>query len=135
MFPASVRTRLTVFFTFVICIIIGASLRSDRSEAKMAVGPIISATQTVGFAAGGDVDADGKADPGETHDLATQHPQILSQVEKRYDAWWDKTLPLLENEQAYKTAPAVNPFKELYWKQYNGPGPNNVPPGTVIKPG
>ncbi len=76
-----------------------------------------------------------KADPGETHDLATQRPQILNQIEQRYDAWWDQTLPLLENEQAYKTAPAVNPFKELYWKQYNGPGPNNVPPGTVIKPG
>jgi arylsulfatase len=76
-----------------------------------------------------------KDDPGETHDLANDKPDVLARLTSQYDAWWDKTLPLLENEQAYKTAPKINPFKEAYWKQYNGPGPNNVPPGTAIKPG
>src|SRR6185312_10750261 len=53
-----------------------------------------------------------KADPGETRDLAGAKPTVLRQLTSQYDAWWDKTLPLLENEQAYKTAPKVNPFKE-----------------------
>jgi len=75
------------------------------------------------------------ADPGETKDLSKSDPQVMQRLERDYDAWWKDTLPLLENEQAYKTAPKVNPFKELYWKQYKGPGPNNVPPGTFIKPG
>jgi hypothetical protein len=40
-------------------------------------------------------------------------------------------LPCLENEDAWKTAPATNPLKELYWKQYGGAGPNNSPPPQV----
>jgi arylsulfatase len=76
-----------------------------------------------------------KADPGEKKDLAGSDSAVLNRMESDYDAWWQATLPLLENEQAYKTAPKVNPFKELYWKQFNGPGPNNVPPGSFIKPG
>jgi len=75
------------------------------------------------------------ADHGETKDLAKSDPQVMQRLERDYDAWWKDTIPLLENEQAYKTAPKVNPFKELYWKQYDGPGPNNVAPGTYIKPG
>ena len=52
----------------------------------------------------------------------------MAHINKAYDVWWDATLPLLENEQAYQTAPQVNPFKAAYWKQFNGPGPNSVPP-------
>ena len=37
-----------------------------------------------------------------------------------YDAWWQRVLPHLENEEAYKTAPKINPFKEEYWKQMGG---------------
>ena len=67
--------------------------------------------------------------------LGEDYPELRESVRKiceRYPgAYWRK----LENEQAYPTAPKVNPFKELYWKQYDGPGPNNVAPGTYIKPG
>src|SRR5450631_2150381 len=63
----SIRRRLIVVFVFALCIVIAASFKFDsRSEAKMPVGPVIAATQTVTFAPGGDVDSDGKADPGDT---------------------------------------------------------------------
>lgn len=67
-----------------------------------------------------------KDDPGEHADIADRHKDVVEKLDKAYDAWWDGVLPCMDNEQAYKTAPAVNPFKELYWKQYGGPGPNGV---------
>lgn len=70
-----------------------------------------------------------KADPAEQIDLAPKRPQVLSRLDAAYGAWWTQTLPLLENEQAYRTAPKVNPFRQAYWDQFKGPGPNNVPPG------
>lgn len=68
-----------------------------------------------------------KADPGESNDLAAQRPEVVGKLDEAYDRWWSGILPCLENEQAHKTAPRVNPFKEWYWKQYNGPGPNQAP--------
>ena len=59
---------------------------------------------------------------------------MTERLAKAYDAWWTETLPCLENETAYKTAPKINPFKELYWKQFQGPGPNNAPPPADFKP-
>jgi arylsulfatase len=69
-----------------------------------------------------------KADPGESSDVAAQHPDVVAKLNKAYDAWWQEILPCLVNEDAYKTAPKINPFKAQYWKQFKGPGPNNVPP-------
>lgn len=71
------------------------------------------------------------ADPGEKTDVAALHPDIVKRIDAEYDRWWAEVLPLLDNENAPQ--PAVNPYHEQYWKQFNGPGPNNVPPGT--KPG
>jgi arylsulfatase len=70
-----------------------------------------------------------KADPGETKSIAGEHPDVVEKLAKAYDEWWEATLPCLDNEDAHKTAPKVNPFKELYWKQFKGPGPNNAAPG------
>jgi arylsulfatase len=72
-----------------------------------------------------------KADPGETTDITTQHADVAAKLDKAYDKWWEEILPCLENEQAYKTAPQTPPFFEQYYKQYGGPGPNNVPAGTL----
>ncbi len=69
-----------------------------------------------------------KADPGETTDVAAQHGNVVAKLDKAYDAWWQEILPCLVNEDAYKTAPKINPFKAHYWQQFKGPGPNNVPP-------
>jgi len=63
-----------------------------------------------------------KADPGEKNDIAGRHKDVVEKLDKAYDAWWGEVLPCMENEQAYKTAPKVNPFKEQYRKQF---GSNN----------
>ena len=65
------------------------------------------------------------ADPGEKTDVAAQNPRVVADLEAAYDRWWDSVQPQLVNEKAVSSK--VNPFKELYWKQYRGPGPNNVP--------
>jgi len=59
-----------------------------------------------------------RSDPGEKTNVADQHPDVVKQMEAIYDKWWDEVLPCLENENA--VGPAVNPFKELYWKQFGG---------------
>jgi len=63
-----------------------------------------------------------KADPGENSDIAGQQKGVVEKLDMAYDAWWAEVLPCLENEQAYKTAPKANPFKEQYQKQF---GTNN----------
>ena len=37
-------------------------------------------------------------DPGETNDVAAMYPEVVEQLRKKYDLWWDSTLPLLVNE-------------------------------------
>ncbi len=71
-----------------------------------------------------------KTDPGEDTDIAARHPEVVGKLSRAFDRWWEETLPCLENEDAYKTAPKLNPYKDLYWKQFGGPGPNNVPVGV-----
>ena len=57
-----------------------------------------------------------KADPGEQRDLAATLPDVVKTLEAGYDRWWEEVLPCLENEDAL--GPALNPFKELYWRQF-----------------
>jgi arylsulfatase len=59
---------------------------------------------------------DVKADPGETTEIAAEHPAVVRELEAAYDAWWDSVQPQLVNEDA--VGPLVNPFKVLYWKQH-----------------
>jgi arylsulfatase A-like enzyme len=58
------------------------------------------------------------ADPGQEKEIAAQHPDIVKELSAAYDQWWMDVLPRLENEEAYKSAPAVNPFKEQFRKQF-----------------
>ncbi len=60
-------------------------------------------------------------DPGETNDVATRHAEIVRAMTANFDSWWTSIQPLLVNEKAI--GPKVNPFKELYWKQFGG-GPD-----------
>ena len=59
-----------------------------------------------------------KEDPGQTNDIAARQPAVVKQLSAAYDQWWTNVLADLVNEDAYKTAPKVNPFKEQYWKQF-----------------
>jgi len=60
-------------------------------------------------------------DPGEKDDVAVQHPGIVAQLEATYDEWWESVQPQLVNEDA--VGPKMNPFKELYWKQFGRGAP------------
>ncbi|MCL5280592.1 MAG: arylsulfatase [Planctomycetes bacterium] len=62
-----------------------------------------------------------KADPGETKNVIAEHPDVAAKLRAAYDRWWEQVQPLLVNEEV--VGPKMNPFKELYWKQFGG-GPD-----------
>lgn len=62
-----------------------------------------------------------KADPAQARNVFADHPAIVAGLRKAYDQWWGEVLPALVNEDAI--GPKINPFKELYWKQFGG-GPD-----------
>jgi arylsulfatase A-like enzyme len=62
---------------------------------------------------------DVKADLGEQTDVAAKHPEVVKELDAAYDKWWDSVLPGMVNENA--VAPKVNPFRELYEKQFGKP--------------
>lgn len=66
---------------------------------------------------------DVKADPGEKTGVVAQHPEVVQELNAAYDQWWNSVQPQLVNENA--VGPKVNPFKELYWKQFGG-GPDEA---------
>jgi arylsulfatase len=70
-----------------------------------------------------------KADPGEQKNVIADHPEVVAGLRKAYDQWWAEVLPALENEHA--VGPAVNPFKERYWKQFGG-GPERRRPNVLL---
>lgn len=59
-----------------------------------------------------------KADPGETKNVIDQHPEVAAKLRAAYDQWWIDVQPLMVNENV--TGPTVNPFQELYYKQFGG---------------
>jgi arylsulfatase len=61
---------------------------------------------------------DVQADPGEKTDVAAANPAVVASLAMSYDAWWKDVQPMMVNESA--TGPRMNPFKELYWKQFGG---------------
>ncbi|NDB75864.1 MAG: arylsulfatase, partial [Verrucomicrobia bacterium] len=66
---------------------------------------------------------DVKADPGQETNVAAQHPEVVKQLAAAYDQWWSDCQPLLVNEKV--VGPKLNPFAELYWKQFGG-GPTEA---------
>ncbi|VTS04208.1 arylsulfatase [Tuwongella immobilis] len=67
-----------------------------------------------------------KNDPGEQRNVMLEHPEVAAELRAEFNRWWDAVQPNLVNESA--KPPAINPFKEAYWRQFGGPGPNQVPP-------
>ena len=62
-----------------------------------------------------------RMDPAQKTNVLTKFPDAARELESAYDRWWTDTQPDLVNENV--TAPKVNPFKALYWKQFGG-GPD-----------
>ncbi|HEY3395039.1 MAG TPA: hypothetical protein VGK58_20210, partial [Lacipirellulaceae bacterium] len=61
---------------------------------------------------------DVKNDAGETTDVAAMHPDVIKQLDAAYEEWWQSLPPHLVNEKVI--GPKINPFHELYWKQFGG---------------
>ena len=59
-----------------------------------------------------------QADPGEKNDVASANSEVVATLARSYDVWWKEVQPMLVNESAVGTR--INPFKELYWKQFGG---------------
>jgi len=66
-----------------------------------------------------------KQDLAEKKNVAGKFPDVVAELDQKYSDWWKSVRPMMVNESAL--GPKVNPFKELYWKQFGGPGPNNAP--------
>lgn len=58
------------------------------------------------------------SDFGETRNVADQNPSVVKDLEKAFDRFWDEALPLMVNEKV--VGPRINPFQELYYKQFGG---------------
>ncbi len=67
-----------------------------------------------------------KADPGETKNVIAEHPEVVAKLRAAYDQWWTDVQPLLVNENV-TGIPSINPFQELYYKQFGGsPTPEDL---------
>lgn len=66
------------------------------------------------------------ADPGQTKDISKEKPEIVQVLSEEYDAWWASLKGQYDiNEKAM--GPKLNPFAELYWKQFGGgPTPQDL---------
>jgi arylsulfatase len=42
-------------------------------------------------------------DPYEKKDVSGQYPEVVAQLRRVYDAWWEETLPLMVNEDRPNT--------------------------------
>jgi len=61
---------------------------------------------------------DVKADPGELVEVTSRFPEVVRDLASRFDHWWTSVQPQWVNERVQ--GPPVNPFKELYWRQFGG---------------
>ncbi len=59
---------------------------------------------------------DVSVDYGEKTDIAAANAPVVAELSAAYEKWWESVQPQLVNENA--PVPPVNPFKELYWKQF-----------------
>lgn len=58
-------------------------------------------------------------DPSETTNVAAENREVVAELDRSYENWWQSVQPQLVNENAQ--GPKENPFKELYWKQFGPP--------------
>ncbi|MEZ0386174.1 MAG: arylsulfatase, partial [Verrucomicrobium sp.] len=59
---------------------------------------------------------DVKTDPGQQSDIAAAKPEMVTAMAAAYEQWWISVRANMVNEGA--PLPKVNPFKEIYWKQF-----------------
>jgi arylsulfatase A-like enzyme len=62
-------------------------------------------------------------DYGQQKNVFAEHPAVVKELAAAFDKWWSECLPLMVNEKA--VGPKLNPFAEIYWKQFGG-GPTEA---------
>ncbi len=62
-------------------------------------------------------------DPGETQNLASEHPEVVDQLRKVYDQWWRNVRPFMVNENV--PLAKEKPFWTEYYKQKESEGIKN----------
>ncbi|WP_227021352.1 arylsulfatase [Oceaniferula marina] len=67
-------------------------------------------------------------DPLQKKNVIKNHPEVVQKMTAYYDAWWEKAVPLMVNENA--PLEGHNTFHLMFWKQFNLP----VPPVNHKKP-
>ncbi|CAN5587545.1 arylsulfatase [soil metagenome] len=55
-------------------------------------------------------------DPGEKRNVAGEHSEVVRQLDRAYDVWWESVQPQLVNENA--VGPKTNSFRDLYLQQF-----------------
>jgi arylsulfatase len=63
---------------------------------------------------------DMQADPGQTTNVIDQHPAVVKEMQAAYEAWWQKTRPMMVNEDVPMSP--TRPFHVWYEKQMNSTG-------------
>jgi len=61
-------------------------------------------------------------DPGETTDVAANHPEVVEELREAYDELWDSAVPLMVNESLPRVAPEDQPFALRFAKQLEEKG-------------
>ena len=56
-------------------------------------------------------------DPSEKNDVASQHPDVVTQLQSAYNQWWKNVKPLMVNEGLPKVEPKDQPLAKRYYKQ------------------
>jgi len=66
-------------------------------------------------------------DPGQTTDVAAEHPELVEQMRSVYEQWWQGTVPMMVNEDAPMSP--TRPFHVLFEQQQSSGGiPDWEPP-------
>lgn len=110
-----------------------ASIRTQRwqlvSEAPNSRGKGKAVASAVKQAAGKSESwqlFDLQADPAQTKDVAAANPEVVDRLKASYQRWW-LSLEGLVDENEKVVGPALNPFAELFWKQFGGgPSPEDL---------
>ena len=61
---------------------------------------------------------DVSTDYGEKTDVAAEHADVVAAMTGDFEKWWTSVQPQLVNEAV--VGPKINPFKELFWRQFGG---------------
>lgn len=95
---------------------------SDPNEAKFKVAAVRNTRWAMVSENGGRTPHwqlfDLSVDYAQKNNVIAQHPEVAKELSAAFDQWWSECLPLMVNEKAM--GPAINPFQEIYYRQFGG---------------